>query len=214
MQFLKLAGNRAMSPVSTPTKASASSPQAPPTAATARRPPLNDASPAAPLPSSRPRSLLAAAAAAAAASALLAFSPVPSAALASGIPDLPGCSLATAEKTHIQFCDAVVGAGASPSANARVRAHYPGRLSPGGAVFDSSYERRRPLEFKRDQVVKGWGLGIWGDGDQIPAMREGGKRRLVIPPELAYGERGAGGVIPGNATLVFDVELLGPRKAR
>ena len=128
------------------------------------------------------------------------------------VPD-PGCSLATAEKTHIQYCDSLVGTGAAPSAGARVRAHYTGRLTPSGAVFDSSYERRRPLEFKRDQVVKGWGLGIWGD-EQIPAMREGGKRRLVIPPELAYGDRGAGGVIPGGATLVFDVELLGPRKAR
>lgn len=144
----------------------------------------------------------------------LALSPVPPAALAAGVPD-PGCSLATAGRTKIQFCDSVVGGGAVPSPSARVRAHYTGRLSPSGAVFDSSYERRRPLEFKKDQVIKGWGLGVWGDGEggEIPPMHEGGKRRLVIPPELGYGDRGAGGVIPGGATLVFDVELLGPRKA-
>ena len=189
---------------------------APPTA-TARPDASNNTT-----PSSR---LAAAATAAAASAAVLVFSSsplllaIPSPALAA-VPD-PGCTLATAERTKIQFCDAVVGTGAAPAPNARVRAHYTGRLSPSGAVFDSSYERRRPLEFKRDQVVKGWGLGIWGDGGdsssggggEIPPMHEGGKRRLVIPPELAYGDRGAGGVIPGGATLVFDVELLGPRKA-
>ena len=186
---------------------------APPTA-TARPDASNNTT-----PSSR---LAAAATAAAASAAVLVFSSsplllaIPSPALAA-VPD-PGCTLATAERTKIQFCDAVVGTGAAPAPNARVRAHYTGRLSPSGAVFDSSYERRRPLEFKRDQVVKGWGLGIWGDGGdgsggEIPPMHKGGKRRLVIPPELAYGDRGAGGVIPGGATLVFDVELLGPRKA-
>lgn len=196
MQSLKLA-NRAASATST-TKNSTKIPpstQAPPTAAFA---------------TAAARPLLAAATAAAATVALV-FSPAPPSALAAGVPD-PGCSLTTAEKSKIQFCDSVAGTGAAPSPNARVRAHYTGRLSPSGAVFDSSYERRRPLEFKKDQVVKGWGIGIFGDGE-VPPMREGGKRRLVIPPELAYGDRGAGGVIPGGATLVFDVELLGPRRA-
>ena len=77
-----------------------------------------------------------------------------------------------------------------------------------GRAFDSSYERGAPLQFKPSQVIQGWGLGICGDGDAIPAMRVGGKRRLVIPPELGYGARGAGGAIPPNATLYFDVELV------
>lgn len=160
MQSLKLAGNRATSAASTqkaPTKVSLSSSQAPPL------PPTSLAT-AASETSSNPRRFLLAAATAAAAATALTFSPffVATPAALAAVPD-PGCSLATAEKTKIQFCDAVVGSGAVPAPNARVRAHYTGRLTPSGAVFDSSYERRRPLEFKKDQVVKGWGLGIWGD---------------------------------------------------
>lgn len=78
-------------------------------------------------------------------------------------------------------------------------------------VFDSSYPRGSPLLFEigAGRVIKGWDLGILGT-DGIPPMKSGGKRRLVIPPELAYGSRGAGrGVIPPNATLIFDVEFLG-----
>ena len=74
-------------------------------------------------------------------------------------------------------------------------------------MFDSSYERGSPLTFRADQVIKGWGLGILGD-DDVPAMKVGGKRKLIIPADLGYGARGAGGVIPGGATLYFDVELV------
>jgi FKBP-type peptidyl-prolyl cis-trans isomerase len=95
-----------------------------------------------------------------------------------------------------------------------VRAHYTGRLASNGAVFDSSFERGKPLTFSKGQVIRGWGVGVFGDGEggEVPPMREGGVRRLVIPAELGYGDRGAGGVIPPGADLVFDVTLLGPRK--
>jgi FKBP-type peptidyl-prolyl cis-trans isomerase len=91
-----------------------------------------------------------------------------------------------------------------------IRCHYTGRLT-NGSVFDSSYGRR-PLQFKVGvrQVIQGWDQGILGN-DSIPPMKEGGKRSLRIPAELGYGARGAGGVIPPNATLLFDVELLGKR---
>ncbi|GAB4820152.1 hypothetical protein N2152v2_007198 [Parachlorella kessleri] len=113
----------------------------------------------------------------------------------------------------LQYCDVVEGTGDSPAAGSMIRAHYTGRLASNNAVFDSSYERGRPLNFKigARQVIAGWDQGILGT-DGIPPMKEGGKRKLVIPPELAYGDRGVGGVIPPKATLVFDVELLGRRK--
>lgn len=79
-------------------------------------------------------------------------------------------------------------------------------------VFDSSYERGKPLAFAigTGQVIKGWDLGILGSEEEgIPGMRPGGKRLLVIPPELGYGARGAGGIIPPNATLYFTVEYVG-----
>lgn len=95
----------------------------------------------------------------------------------------------------------------------RPQVHYNGRLDSdiASGTFDSSYERGRPLAFAvgTGQVIRGWDAGILGDGSSVPPMLPGGKRQLVIPPDLAYGARGAGGVIPPNATLYFDVELVG-----
>ena len=94
-----------------------------------------------------------------------------------------------------------------------IKVHYEGRLDSDSTsgTFDSSYDRRRPLGFSVGigQVIRGWDFGILGDGGDIPAMKAGGKRKLVIPADLGYGARGAGGVIPPNATLYFDVEYLG-----
>ena len=98
--------------------------------------------------------------------------------------------------------DLVVGAGAAAQAGNDVLVHYVGWLD-SGQQFDSSRARRDPLDFAlgAGDVIKGWDEGIAG-------MKVGGKRKLTIPPELAYGERGCGGVIPPRATLVFEVELL------
>lgn len=98
--------------------------------------------------------------------------------------------------------DVEPGAGTEAEGGRLVAVHYTGSL-PDGTVFDSSRERGEPFSFQlgAGQVIPGWEEGIEG-------MREGGRRTLVIPPHLAYGETGAGGVIPPNAVLVFDVELL------
>jgi FKBP-type peptidyl-prolyl cis-trans isomerase FkpA len=93
------------------------------------------------------------------------------------------------------------GSGASPAATDTVRVHYRGTL-PDGKEFDSSYRRSQPAEFPLNRVIK-----CWTEGVQM--MKPGGKARLTCPPAIAYGERGAGGgVIPPNATLLFEVELL------
>jgi FKBP-type peptidyl-prolyl cis-trans isomerase len=98
--------------------------------------------------------------------------------------------------------DLVVGTGATAEHGHDVVVHYVGRLADG-KQFDSSRARRDPLDFAlgAGDVIKGWDQGL-------PGMKVGGKRRLTIPPELAYGEHGLGGVIPPHATLVFEVELL------
>ena len=108
--------------------------------------------------------------------------------------------------------DTVVGNGAEAVAGRPVSVHYTGWLhDPGtsdghGRKFDSSVDRGQPFDFHLGggQVIRGWDEGVQG-------MKVGGKRTLIIPPEMGYGARGAGGVIPPNATLVFDVELLGVR---
>ena len=105
--------------------------------------------------------------------------------------------------------DTIIGTGAEASAGQHISVHYTGWLfdaaAPGnkGRKFDSSRDRGDPFQFTLGvgQVIGGWDQGFAG-------MKVGGHRTLVIPPELGYGARGAGGVIPPNATLVFDVELL------
>lgn len=98
--------------------------------------------------------------------------------------------------------DTVVGEGAEAKAGAFVTVHYTGWLT-NGSKFDSSKDRDDPFQFPLAQrhVIAGWDEGVQG-------MKVGGTRKLTIPPQLGYGARGAGGVIPPNATLVFEVELL------
>lgn len=113
----------------------------------------------------------------------------------------------SAEKPEItasglRITDLVVGTGAEASSGQTVVVHYRGTLEDG-RQFDASYDRGTPFSFPlgAGRVIKGWDEGVQG-------MKVGGKRKLVIPPDLGYGTRGAGGVIPPNATLIFEVELL------
>ena len=106
----------------------------------------------------------------------------------------------------LEIIDSVVGTGASPKPGQICVMHYTGWLYENGAKgkkFDSSVDRGDPFDFKigMGQVIKGWDEGV-------ASMKVGGKPTLIIPTELGYGARGAGGVIPPNATLMFDVELL------
>ena len=113
-------------------------------------------------------------------------------------------------ESGLQYEDNTVGEGAVATAGQHVSVHYTGWLYNDGAAdkrgakFDSSKDRNDPFAFGLGggQVIKGWDEGVQG-------MKVGGKRTLVIPPQLGYGARGAGGVIPPNATLMFEVELLG-----
>ena len=103
----------------------------------------------------------------------------------------------------LEYIEVEPGTGAQAEAGKTVSVHYTGKLQDG-KVFDSSISRGEPITFQlgKGKVIKGWDEGI-------ALMKVGSKAQLIIPPQLGYGERGAGGVIPPNATLVFDVELVG-----
>ncbi|HUJ60499.1 MAG TPA: FKBP-type peptidyl-prolyl cis-trans isomerase [Kofleriaceae bacterium] len=112
----------------------------------------------------------------------------------------------TQTPSGLSYEDTVVGTGASPTRGQTCSMHYTGWLWLGGAKgakFDSSLDRGRPFDFRLGvgEVIKGWDEGV-------ATMKVGGKRTLLIPPALGYGSRGAGGVIPPGATLLFEVELL------
>ena len=109
-------------------------------------------------------------------------------------------------QSGLQITDTKVGTGAQPAAGQTCVMHYTGWLYENGQKtkkFDSSRDRGQPFEFQigRRMVIAGWDEGV-------ASMKVGGQRTLIIPPDLGYGARGAGGVIPPNATLIFDVELL------
>jgi FKBP-type peptidyl-prolyl cis-trans isomerase len=108
----------------------------------------------------------------------------------------------SAQSDDLQIKEVEAGKGKVANIGDIVDVHYTGYLT-NGKKFDSSLDRGEPLQFPlgKGVVIRGWDKGIVG-------MKEGGKRKLTIPPKLAYGERGAGGVIPPNATLIFDVELV------
>jgi peptidylprolyl isomerase len=130
------------------------------------------------------------------------------AALSAVLPTAASAQVATTVTTPsgLKMTDTVVGTGASPRRGQTCVMHYTGWLYQNGAKgqkFDSSLDRGRPFEFPigMQRVIPGWDEGV-------ATMKVGGKRTLIIPPELGYGSRGAGGVIPPNATLIFEVELL------
>ncbi len=105
----------------------------------------------------------------------------------------------------LKYIDLVAGEGATPQSGQGVSVHYTGLLE-NGKKFDSSHDRNKPFNFTIGigRVIQGWDEGVM-------TMQVGGKRKLIIPPELGYGAQGAGGVIPPNAILIFEVELLAIR---
>jgi len=127
-----------------------------------------------------------------------------------GAPDgarAQGAPKPVATASGLQYIDTQVGTGASPRTGQTCVMHYTGWLYENGAKgkkFDSSVDRGQPFEFPigMKRVIAGWDEGV-------ATMKVGGKRTLIIPAKLGYGDRGAGGVIPPNATLIFEVELLG-----
>jgi FKBP-type peptidyl-prolyl cis-trans isomerase len=132
-------------------------------------------------------------------------------AIAAAVPLLARVNAATNQVIEmpngLKYTDTRTGDGATATPGSKVSVHYIGWLYSNGAKgakFDSSVDRGKPFQFTlgAHQVIAGWDEGVAG-------MKVGGKRTLIIPPELGYGARGAGGVIPPNATLMFDVELLG-----
>ncbi len=120
--------------------------------------------------------------------------------MAQSEPTAPTSEITTV--SGLTYADIVVGTGREAAAGNQVTVHYTGWLT-NGKKFDSSVDRNEPFSFPigSGKVIKGWDEGVAG-------MKVGGKRKLTIPSQLGYGARGAGGVIPPNATLVFDVELL------
>lgn len=133
-----------------------------------------------------------------------------SGAIATGVPATVSAQVAgktVTTSSGLQIADQKVGTGATPRAGQICVMHYTGWLYQNGAKgkkFDSSVDRGTPFEFPigRQRVIAGWDEGV-------ASMKVGGKRTLIIPPNLGYGASGAGGVIPPNATLIFEVELLG-----
>ena len=110
------------------------------------------------------------------------------------------------EPTDVEVTDLSLGEGAEAQAGSTVSVHYVGVAHSTGEQFDASYDRGSPLQFRLGvgQVISGWDTGVQG-------MKVGGRRRLVIPSHLGYGDRGAGGVIKGGETLIFVVDLLDVR---
>ena len=115
----------------------------------------------------------------------------------------PAPATTTANVTELKIEDMKMGNGTEAAPGKSVSVHYTGWLT-SGKKFDSSVDRGQPFKFRlgAGQVIPGWDKGVSG-------MKVGGKRKLTIPPAMAYGDQGAGGVIPPNSTLVFEVELLG-----
>lgn len=113
---------------------------------------------------------------------------------------LPGLATADTLPSGVKVEHTTVGTGASPKASDTVKVHYKGTLADG-KEFDSSFKRNAPATFPLNRVIPCWTQGL-------QTMKVGGKATLTCPPATAYGERGAGGVVPPNATLTFEVELL------